>query len=144
MALIKCSECGKEISDKATLCPNCGAPVNPKTKVTIIGYTGYFAVYPEVDIYANDVRVGIVHHGETVTIEISEDTVFTFNLQGRKTNMAAKYGKDQTISLQVDRMMGGLKAQNSLNPSAVSGSGCSVILLPFIGVISSMLVYCFL
>lgn len=27
MALIKCSECGKEISDKATACPGCGAPV---------------------------------------------------------------------------------------------------------------------
>lgn len=28
MALIKCTECGKEISTKATACPNCGAPVN--------------------------------------------------------------------------------------------------------------------
>ena len=27
MALINCSECGKEISDKALTCPNCGAPV---------------------------------------------------------------------------------------------------------------------
>lgn len=27
MALIKCSECGKEISDKALSCPNCGCPV---------------------------------------------------------------------------------------------------------------------
>ena len=26
MALIKCSECGKEISDKATTCPTCGCP----------------------------------------------------------------------------------------------------------------------
>lgn len=26
MALIKCPECGKEISDKATYCPNCGCP----------------------------------------------------------------------------------------------------------------------
>lgn len=26
MALIKCSECGKEISDQATSCPSCGAP----------------------------------------------------------------------------------------------------------------------
>lgn len=25
MALIKCSECGKEMSDKATTCPHCGA-----------------------------------------------------------------------------------------------------------------------
>lgn len=28
MALIKCSECGKEISDKANSCPNCGCPVS--------------------------------------------------------------------------------------------------------------------
>ena len=31
MPLIKCSECGKEISDTATACPNCGSrntPVN--------------------------------------------------------------------------------------------------------------------
>lgn len=26
MALIKCPECGKEISDRATSCPNCGCP----------------------------------------------------------------------------------------------------------------------
>ena len=26
MALITCPECGKEISDKATSCPNCGCP----------------------------------------------------------------------------------------------------------------------
>lgn len=28
MALFKCSECGKEISDKAESCPNCGCPVS--------------------------------------------------------------------------------------------------------------------
>ena len=27
MALISCKECGKEISDAATTCPHCGAPV---------------------------------------------------------------------------------------------------------------------
>jgi len=29
MALIKCSECGKDISNKASTCPNCGNPINP-------------------------------------------------------------------------------------------------------------------
>ncbi|NNV19944.1 zinc ribbon domain-containing protein [Ochrobactrum pseudogrignonense] len=29
MALIKCSECGREISDKAAACVGCGAPVQP-------------------------------------------------------------------------------------------------------------------
>lgn len=27
MALIKCSECGREISEKAVACPGCGAPM---------------------------------------------------------------------------------------------------------------------
>lgn len=27
MSLIKCNECGKEISDKAVSCPNCGFPL---------------------------------------------------------------------------------------------------------------------
>lgn len=28
MALIKCPECGKEVSDKAKTCPNCGCPID--------------------------------------------------------------------------------------------------------------------
>lgn len=32
MALIKCPECGKEISNKASSCPGCGYPIN-KTEV---------------------------------------------------------------------------------------------------------------
>ena len=31
MALIKCSECGKEISDLAEACPGCGAPQKGST-----------------------------------------------------------------------------------------------------------------
>ncbi len=33
MALIQCKECGHEISDAATSCPHCGAPVKPSTPV---------------------------------------------------------------------------------------------------------------
>jgi len=29
MALIRCPECGREISDKATACPGCGYPMPP-------------------------------------------------------------------------------------------------------------------
>lgn len=32
MAMIKCPECGKEISDKAAACPNCGAPIVRQAK----------------------------------------------------------------------------------------------------------------
>lgn len=33
MALINCSECGKQISDKSSVCIHCGAPVEKKTKI---------------------------------------------------------------------------------------------------------------
>lgn len=33
MALIKCKECGKEISDKAESCPNCGYKITPTSTV---------------------------------------------------------------------------------------------------------------
>ncbi|MDR0726400.1 MAG: hypothetical protein LBF59_10405 [Prevotellaceae bacterium] len=32
MALINCSECGKNISDKAANCPHCGNPLNVKNE----------------------------------------------------------------------------------------------------------------
>ena len=36
MALIKCSECGKQVSDKAASCPNCGAPIKAMNNDTIM------------------------------------------------------------------------------------------------------------
>lgn len=33
MALIKCSECGMDVSDKATLCPKCGCPLEVTQQV---------------------------------------------------------------------------------------------------------------
>lgn len=36
MALIKCSECGKEISDKAKTCVNCGSPIEAKIDISIM------------------------------------------------------------------------------------------------------------
>jgi hypothetical protein len=33
MALIPCDECGKQVSDKATACPNCGNPISQSAEV---------------------------------------------------------------------------------------------------------------
>ena len=43
MALVKCEDCGRDVSDRAPACPNCGAPVtspydrNAPTGVTVEG-----------------------------------------------------------------------------------------------------------
>lgn len=34
MALIKCADCGKEVSDSAPTCPGCGKPIKPQRKQT--------------------------------------------------------------------------------------------------------------
>ena len=37
MSMIKCPECGKEISDSAKSCPNCGHPMKPpRSKIIIV------------------------------------------------------------------------------------------------------------
>jgi cytochrome c biogenesis protein CcdA len=41
MALIKCAECGNEVSDKARACPRCGAPVNPAYDVRDVAAPAY-------------------------------------------------------------------------------------------------------
>lgn len=42
MALIKCKECGREVSDQAKSCPNCGAPLTLQT-----GFTDVAAYYQD-------------------------------------------------------------------------------------------------
>jgi len=37
MALINCSECGAEVSDKAASCPKCGAPITAAKEVEKVG-----------------------------------------------------------------------------------------------------------
>lgn len=44
MALIKCTECKKEISDKAGTCPGCGAPVGQAKKKSGVGLFGWLLV----------------------------------------------------------------------------------------------------
>ena len=41
MALIRCSECRKEVSEKAQTCPNCGAPVDAETSIAAPEKLGY-------------------------------------------------------------------------------------------------------
>lgn len=46
--LIKCEDCGHEMSDKAKVCPNCGWP-NPRMERK----TSVIANFPTIEIYDN-------------------------------------------------------------------------------------------
>ena len=47
MALITCSECGNQVSDRASLCPNCGAPVSALSAANEIKCGECGAVIPD-------------------------------------------------------------------------------------------------
>lgn len=58
MALIKCPECGKGVSDRAKSCPSCGYPTNPparpwKMKLILFGLSA-LAFYTASNLFTSD------------------------------------------------------------------------------------------
>lgn len=65
VALVQCGECGKDVSDKAQSCPNCGNPiVAAQTLVVVEGYGKSWIGFSHVDVYWNGEQVGQVAKGE--------------------------------------------------------------------------------
>lgn len=54
MALINCPECGKEVSDKAKTCPNCGNPLKPDNNKILCKLDG---VNDSVVLYHNRIVI---------------------------------------------------------------------------------------
>lgn len=48
MALIKCPECEHEVSDKATMCPNCGCPIKGRKEIIPIDIATLFNRYRKI------------------------------------------------------------------------------------------------
>ena len=91
MALIKCIECGKEISDKATTCPHCGCPISETNPVGIVkiklprteqisgGWVGLLSSKDaSISSYGRIIWRG--KHGETATFTVDKVTHITVNL----------------------------------------------------------------
>ena len=58
--LIRCSECGHDVSDKAASCPNCGAPVEvPQKEKKITCYYEHFMVCPKCGFAVGGVSYNI-------------------------------------------------------------------------------------
>lgn len=68
MALIKCNECGKEISDKANTCPNCGCPIEKGKKKVRIIKSGGLAL--RCSVFIDNQPIGQIGVGSNKSIEI--------------------------------------------------------------------------
>lgn len=66
MALITCIECGKEVSDKAKSCPNCGCPIDE----SISSRNDMEDIVP-----VSDKMLGMVHNGISSIVEANKNMV---------------------------------------------------------------------
>lgn len=74
MSLIKCPECGKEISSNAVACPNCGNPV-PKKKCPIyISRKKSIMVLVKCNVSIDGVGIGKIACGNDFHTEVSVGT----------------------------------------------------------------------
>lgn len=91
MALIKCIECSKEISNKATTCPHCGCPISEMSTVGIVkiklprteqisgGWVGLFSS-KDASVSSNGRVLWRGKHGETATFTVNDVTSITVDL----------------------------------------------------------------
>ena len=78
MAMIKCPECGKEVSDKAASCPSCGTPIKaPESKLIVYGLQQKFLIGGTMSLFLDDVHVGDVKKFERAEFPITKDCVLT-------------------------------------------------------------------
>lgn len=108
MALIKCPECGKEISSSVSKCPHCGFDIQSSSKVTILGYTESFATSPSVTILQNGVEIGKVEQNGKLEIDIDQACTLQFKCSMRSTECNVKPG--DWVLLSFNRTTGSLTA----------------------------------
>ena len=91
MALIKCTECGKEISDRATSCPNCGCPiaelspngiVRIKMPVLELGLVGLFSSRAATILDERNNVLWKGKHGENASFMVNGATNIIISLGG--------------------------------------------------------------
>lgn len=131
MALIKCPECGKEISDKAATCPNCGMPLRKEDRgtydVTITREKQRFLVNPKIKVTADAGNEYILENGSTITIHLttgSHTIVFTGSTRKTQTNIDVT--ENMNINVKFNRTTGEIEVSGYKTTSQTDAPNISI------------------
>lgn len=112
MALIKCPECSKEISDKASACPNCGCPLSEMVKGGTVrvkmpnniveGLVGLFSSRKALVKDSNGVVLWEGKHGENASFNIDEPINIIIELGGWANPVSGQVEPKRKYSLVQD------------------------------------------
>lgn len=126
MALIKCSECSKEVSEKAQSCPNCGSPIAAENlTLTLTGFPRRYIGSKAVDVLLNGSPVGSVDKGSTVTLKLASggQVDFVTHYMGKERRQSYNLPSGASFDLFFDfGPMGGLKVvEQGSGPMTITG-----------------------
>lgn len=111
MALIKCPECGKEISDKASACPNCGMPLRSEDRgtydITITRKKQWFLINPDATITVDNSDKYKLKNDSSIKISLTTgEHTLLFSLGPRKTEAKINVTENATIEMSMNRASG--------------------------------------
>ena len=112
MALIKCSECGRDVSDKASACPNCGCPVQREQQMQkvpeqkhkknnswriVLAVIISVLVIGFISSLVSNIKKGDTIHLSDLTFEVDESTGRTYALKEGKAFDGIAYSDDENL-----------------------------------------------
>ena len=114
MALINCPECGKQVSDKAVSCPNCGCPIATTPKSTVVRIklpntdqfaTGWVAMFcsKKASISNGKKILWDGHHGEMASFSIDKPTKIDIDLGGMVNSIFTEVEPGKRYELVQDK-----------------------------------------
>lgn len=138
MALIKCVDCGKEFSDKATACPNCGCPVEEKkVPVYFKRKKAFSGSAISGNIFVDGAIVGSAGNGAEFklmlspgqhSIQVESKVQAAFSIVNSRSKMLDIPEDAKSVEVEV-------KVDNSLSFGSVFGVGGTPLIIGEISVI---------
>ena len=112
MALVKCKECGNEISSVALTCPYCGVPEPGKSGpslVTVHRKVAITGIAVAVKIYVDDDYVGTLGIGNTIAFEVmpGKRTISIRAALNRSREYLITFSAEEKYSFEIEPDFGG-------------------------------------
>ena len=131
MALIKCPECGKEISDKTTACPNCGMPLRREDRgtydVTITRENQWFLINPKIKITVDSADEYMIGNDSSIIIPLTKGAhTIVFSSGIRKTQTNIDVTENMNISVKFNRASGELDVNGYKTASQTNSPNVSI------------------
>ena len=109
MPLIKCSDCGKEISDRSKVCIHCGCPIEgQESRLIVYGVRQNYLLGAAIKLYRDGQMIAKVPKGGKFEIDVDKDFELSVKcgINPSSPKIEIRSGKLTKIQIVCDRLLG--------------------------------------